>query len=63
LSGREKIEKDYRKSEKRIEKEVEEEMAQIKSKANEVKVDAEKIGEALEISINQNEERRNKKKS
>jgi hypothetical protein len=63
LSGREKIEKDYQKSEKRIEKEVEEEMTQIKRKANEVKVNAEKIGAALEISINQNEERRNKKKS
>jgi hypothetical protein len=63
LSGQEKIEKDYQKSKKKIEKEVEEEMAQIRSKASAIKVEAEKIGESLEISINQNEERLNKKKS
>jgi hypothetical protein len=63
LSGREKIEKDYQKSEKKIEQEAEEEIAQIRRKAGEIKVEAEKIGEALEISINQNDERRNKKKS
>jgi hypothetical protein len=63
LSGREKIEADYQKSEKRIEQEVEEEIVQIKRKASEIKVEAEKIGEALEISISQNKETRNKKKS
>jgi hypothetical protein len=63
LNGREKIEKAYRESEERIEKEVEEELAQIKEKANKIIVEAEKIGEALENSVKQDHEVRHKKKS
>ncbi len=63
MSGREKIEKDYKESEKTIENEVNKEMTQIKKKANEIKIEAGKIGEAVEISINQKENDRHKKKS
>ncbi len=55
MSGREKIEKDYKESEKRIEKAIEVEIEQIKRRTYEIKLEAEKIAEAVQISINQNE--------
>jgi hypothetical protein len=63
LNGREKIEKAYRESEERIEKEVAEELSIIKEKANKIIVEVEKIGEALENSVKVDNEVSHKKKS
>jgi hypothetical protein len=63
MSGKDKIEKDYKEYEKNIEEKTEEEIAQIREKASEIKAEAEKIADSVEIFINQNKEKGHKKKS
>ncbi len=62
-SKKEQIENDYKESDAKIEAIAEEELKKIRKKANEIKAEAEKIGEDVENSLNEGEAKRSRKKS
>lgn len=53
LSNKEKLEKDYETFTLNIESMAKEEIQKIREKANAIREDASKIGEAVELSLNQ----------
>ncbi len=61
-SGREKLEKDCQKFNAEIESLVEQEKRKIQEKVDAVKVEAEKTGEAVEISLGKREAKTAEKK-
>jgi hypothetical protein len=63
MSGKEKVERIYRKCQTEIEKLTEEEIQKIKQKAEALKKETEKVGETVEASLNENKTKANKKKS
>lgn len=62
MSGRTRIEKDYRSFDLNIEQRVAEEIRRIKKKLDQVRVEAEKIGDEVENSINESETKEARKK-
>ncbi|MCW3996615.1 MAG: hypothetical protein NWE98_10785 [Candidatus Bathyarchaeota archaeon] len=62
MSGKEKIEKEYLQSLMLVERMAQEELAKIKAKAESIKLDAQKIGEAVEAQITQDSAFTRKKK-
>lgn len=63
MSGKTKIDKDYRISNSKIRQMAEEEIKRIEASANQIKEEAEKIGEEVENSIIRDEGKAVKKKS
>jgi len=63
MSGKNKIEKDYRNSNSKIRQMAEDEIKKIEADANQIKKEAEKIGEEVENSINESEGKAAKKRS
>ena len=63
LSGKEKIERDYREFVNNIEQKAVDELKRIREKAAQIRSEAQGIGESLERSIRENEEQGDKKKS
>ena len=62
MSSKEKLEKDYENFNMNIERMSEEEIKKIKEKANALKEEASKIGEAVELSLNEEEAKTARKK-
>jgi len=62
MSSKEKLEKDYENFNMNIERMSEEEIKKIKEKANALKEEASKIGEAVELSLNEEEGKTARKK-
>ena len=62
MSKKEKLEKDYQNFNLNIERMAEEEIKKIREKANAIKEEASRIGEAVELSINKEEMKTVKKK-
>jgi hypothetical protein len=63
MSGKKKIEEDYKKFENDINQMAQEELRKIREKASYARVEAEKIGEAVEQTLDEASEKREKKKS
>ena len=61
MSKKEKLEKDYQNFNLNIERIAEEEIKKIREKANAIKEEASKIGEAVELSLNEEETKARKK--
>jgi hypothetical protein len=62
MSKKDKLEKDYKKFNKNIEHEAEEEIKKIQEETIALKEEASKIGEAVELSLKTNETKTTKKK-
>ena len=62
MSKKEKLEKDYQNFNLNIERIAEEEIKQIREKANAIKEEASKIGESVELALNEEEKKAVKKK-
>jgi hypothetical protein len=62
MSKKEKLEKDYQNFNLNIERIAEEEIKKIREKANAIKEEASKTGEAVELSLNEGEPKAAKKK-
>jgi len=62
MSKKQKLEKDYKKFNKSIEREAEDEIKKIQQETIALKEEASKIGEAVELSLKQNEAKTTKKK-
>jgi hypothetical protein len=62
LSNKEKLEKDYETFNLKIERMAKEEIEKIREKANAIKAEANKIGEAVELSLNEKETKVSTKK-
>lgn len=62
MSKNPKLEKDYKKFNKNIECEAEEEIKKIQQQTTALKEEANKIGEAVELSLKANEAKSTKKK-
>ena len=62
MSKKEKLEKDYQNFNLNIERIAEEEIKKIREKANAIKEEASKMGEAVELSLNEEETKATKKK-
>jgi hypothetical protein len=62
MSKKEKLEKDYQNFNLNIERIAEEEIKKIREKANAIKKEASKMGEAVELSLNEEEAKSAKKK-
>ena len=63
LSGEDKIERDYEAFDVAIEELAKKELEKIRKKASELKVEAEKVGEAVEASLGETAAKAGKKKS
>jgi hypothetical protein len=63
MSGKSKIEKDYRTFDSNIEQIVAEEIRRIQTRTSQAKAEAQKIGEAVEKTINQSTSKPANKKS
>jgi hypothetical protein len=63
MSGKKKIEEDFKKFENAINQMAQEELQKIREKASQTRVEAEKIGEAVEQTLDEASEKREKKKS
>jgi hypothetical protein len=63
LPGKDKIEQDYKDFDDAIEELAKAEIEKIKKKANQLKAEAEKVGEAVEASLEEEETKAIKKKS
>ena len=63
MSGKEKIEQDYEVFDQAVEQMAKEEIERIRKKANQIKLEAEKIGEQVEASINADQDEGASKKS
>jgi hypothetical protein len=61
MSKKEKLEKDYQNFNLNIERIAEEEIKKIREKANAIKEEASKMGEAVELSLNEEETKATKK--
>jgi len=57
MSKKEKLEKDYQNFNLNIKRVAEEEIEKIREKANAIKEEASKTGEAVELSLNQDEKK------
>ncbi len=62
MSKKQKLEKDYKKFNKSIEREAEDEIKKIQQETIALKEEASKIGEAVELSLKANEAKTTKKK-
>ncbi len=62
LSNKEKLEKDYETFNLKIEQMAKEEIEKIREKANAIKAEANKIGETVELSLNEKETKVSTKK-
>jgi hypothetical protein len=63
LSGKEKLERDYKEFDEAIEESAKKELEKIRRKALELKAEAEKVGAAVEASLEENQAKVGKKKS
>jgi len=63
MSGKKKIEEDYKIFEKDIEQMAEEELRKIREKASQTKIEAEKVGESIEDTLGRDRGGALKKKS
>jgi hypothetical protein len=63
MSGKKKIEEDYKKFENAINQMAQEELRKIREKASQTRVEAEKIGEAVEQTLAEEPHSLKKKKS
>ena len=62
MSKKQKLEKDYKKFNKSIEREAEDEIKKIQQETSALKEEASKIGEAVELSLKTDEAKATKKK-
>jgi len=62
MSKKEKLEKDYQNFNLNIERIAEEEIKKIREKANAIKEEASKMGETVELSLNEEEKKAARKK-
>jgi len=62
MSNKEKLEKDYQNFNLNVERMAEEEIKKIREKAIALKEEASKMGEAVEFSLNEGEEKVSRKK-
>ena len=63
LSGKEKIEQEYQESVKRVERMAAQELENIRSKAAQIRAQAQIIGESVEQSLEESSTRKGRKKS
>jgi hypothetical protein len=63
LSGKEKVERDFRDSEACVEELAKEEIEKLKKKMNALKLETEKVGEAVDAELEETEAKTQKKKS